>query len=158
MIRTGSLQDYNLSISGGSKTGTYLISGSYFTNEGVLIGNSFERGSLRINTRSEKGRVTFGENLVLTNSMLHAPAEGNPFYDMPQMLPIIPVRGDAFISATNPEGWGIGTTGAVTYAWNSVAASDLSPRRSNFAKAVGNAYAEVKLFDWLTYRFNTGLG
>jgi TonB-dependent starch-binding outer membrane protein SusC len=156
VIRTGSLQDYNLSLSGGSKTGTYLISGSYFTNQGALIGNSFNRGSFRVNTRSEKGRVTFGENLVLTNSNLRSPTEGNPFYDLPQMLPIIPVRGDQFITNTNPEGWGIGTTEAVTYAWNSVAVNNLSSRRANYAKLVGNGYAELKIVEGLSYKFNVG--
>ena len=156
VIRTGTLQDYNLSISGGSKTGTYLISGSYFTNDGVLIGNSFNRGSLRVNTRSKKGRVTFGENLVLTNTNIRAPSEGNPFYDLPQMLPIIPVQGDQFVSPTNPEGWGIGTTEAVTYAWNSVAVNNLSSRRTNYGKLVGNGYLEVDLFEGITYKFNVG--
>jgi TonB-dependent starch-binding outer membrane protein SusC len=156
VIRTGTLQDYNLSLSGGSKTGTYLISGSYFTNEGALIGNSFNRGSLRVNTRSEKGRVTFGENLVLTNSNIRAPSDGNPFYDMPQMLPIIPVQADEFITATNPEGWGIGTTDAVTYAWNSVAVNNLAPRRTNYAKLVGNGYIDVKILEGLNYKFNVG--
>jgi TonB-dependent starch-binding outer membrane protein SusC len=154
--RTGSLQDYNLSMSGGSKTATYLISGSYFRNEGVLIGNAFNRGSLRVNTKSQKGRVTFGENLVLTHTKIRAPSEGNPFYDMPQMLPIIPVRGNQFITNTNPEGWGIGTNNAVTYAWNSVAVNNLSSRKTTFAKLMGNAYVDVKLLDGINYKFNVG--
>jgi TonB-linked SusC/RagA family outer membrane protein len=160
VIRTGSLQDYNLSLSGGSKTGTYLISGSYFTNEGVLIGNSFNRGSLRVNTRTEKGRVTFGENLVLTNSNIKSDIrgqfEGNTFFDLPQMLPIIPVQSDEFISGLNPEGWGIGTTNAVTYALNPVAVNNLSSRRTNYAKMVGNGYVDVKLLEGLNYKFNVG--
>jgi TonB-linked SusC/RagA family outer membrane protein len=161
-MRTGSMQDYNLSLSGGSKTGTYLVSGSYFANDGVLIGNSFNRGSLRINTRIQKGRVTFGENLVLTSSTMKQPGvpnEGNPFYDLPQMLPIIPVKSERYIDidpVNNPEGWGIGTTDAVTYAYNQVAIHNLGSRRSNYAKLVGNAYMDVKILDWLSYKFNTG--
>lgn len=156
VIQTGSMQDYNLTLSGGTESGSYLVSGSYFMNEGVLIGNSFNRGSLRVNTQSRKGRITFGENLVITNTNTKAPGEGNPFYDMPQMLPVIPLSGDQFINNVNPEGWGIGTTDAVTYAWNSVAVNNLVRQRNNFAKIVGNAYADLKIFDWLKYRFNVG--
>jgi TonB-dependent starch-binding outer membrane protein SusC len=156
VVRTGSIQDYNITLSGGTQSGSYLVSGSYFTNQGVLIGNSFNRGSLRVNTRTEKGRVVFGENLVLTNTMTRAPGEGNPFYDMPQMLPIIPIRGEQFINNVNPEGWGIGTNDAVTYAWNSVAVNNLVSQRTNYAKLVGNAYLDVKILDWLKYRFNIG--
>lgn len=156
VIRTGNMQDYNISLSGGTSSSSYLISGSYFTNKGVLIANDFDRASLRVNTKSEKGRVTFGENLLLTNTNVNVPGEGNPFYDMPQMLPIIPVRDPSFFSMTNPEGWGTGTTDAVTYAWNSVAVANLVRSPSNYAKLVGNAYVDVELFDWLKYRFNTG--
>ncbi len=156
ITQVGSMQDYNLSLSGGSTTGSYLLSGSFYKNEGVLVGHSFERASLRINTRVTRGRVTFGENMVLSNSNTSVPNEGNPFYDFPQMLPVIPVKGPAYISPTNPAGWGIGTTDAVTYAYNTVAVNDLARRGSNFAKLVGNAYLDVKLFDWLTYRFNAG--
>ncbi|QMU31228.1 SusC/RagA family TonB-linked outer membrane protein [Adhaeribacter radiodurans] len=161
VMRTGNVQDYNLSLSGGSKTGTYLISGSYFTNKGVLIGNSFERATLRVNTRSTKGRITFGENMVLSNSNTKDipgtnTTEINPFYNAPQMLPIIPVRDPSYINSTNPAGWGFGRVDAVTYVSNPVAIADLNPRKFNYAKLVGNAFVDVKIADWLTYRFNTG--
>ncbi len=52
-----------LGISGGSENGNYLISASYFKNKGVLIGNDFERVSLRVNTEARKGRLTVGENI-----------------------------------------------------------------------------------------------
>ncbi|HYG18257.1 MAG TPA: SusC/RagA family TonB-linked outer membrane protein, partial [Ohtaekwangia sp.] len=156
MIRTGNVQDYNLSLSGGSATSTYLISGSYFKNEGVLIGHSFNRGSLRINSATTRGRVTFGENLVMTHSTTKTPREGNPFYDMPLMLPIIPVQDPGYINPLNPEGWGIGTTDKVTYAYNPVAVNNLTLGTSNYAKLVGNAFVDVKIFDWLNYKFNVG--
>ncbi len=156
VIRTGSIQDYNVTLSGGSETSSYLVSGSYFRNEGAIIGQSFDRASLRLNTKSEIGRVTFGENILISNSVDQSPGSGNPFYDMPGMLPVIPVQDNDYISATNPNGWGIGTTDAVTYAWNSVALNDIDSRRANFAKLVGNAFVDVEFTDWLYYKFNAG--
>lgn len=158
VLRTGSLQDYNLSLSGGTKTSSYLVSGSYFKNDGYVTGSGFDRASLRINTRSELGRFTVGENLVLTNSNLQNFPIGNPIYDMAGMLPVIPVQDPRYINANNPLGYGIGTyPDAVTYAYNPVAARNLASNRSNFAKAVGNAYLDFKFADWLSYRFNAGL-
>ena len=158
-LHTGSLQDYNLTLSGGTKTGTYLISGSYFKNNGYVIGSNFDRASLRINTKSQFGRFTFGENALLTNSNIQNPPTGiNPIYDMAGMLPVIPVQDPRYVSATNPNGYGIGTyPDAVTYNYNPVAARDLSTTKSNYAKLVGNGYIDVKLTDWLTYRANAGL-
>lgn len=159
VLHTGSLQDYNLTLSGGTKTSSYLISGSYFKNDGYVIGSNFDRTSLRINTRSQLGRFTVGENIVLTNSNIQNPPAGiNPIYDMAGMLPVIPVQDPRYINASNPGGYGIGTNpDAVTYAFNPVAARNLSTTKSNFAKLVGNAYLDVKLTDWLTYRANAGL-
>ncbi|GAB3279928.1 TonB-dependent receptor [Larkinella harenae] len=158
VLRTGSLQDYNLTLSGGTKTGSYLVSGSYFKNAGYVTGSDFDRASLRINTRSELGRFTVGENLVLTNSNIQNFPAGNPIYDMAQMLPVIPVQDPRYSNASNPMGYGIGTfPDAVTYAFNPVAARNLASNRSNFAKAVGNAYLDFKFADWLSYRFNAGL-
>ncbi|MGA0557916.1 SusC/RagA family TonB-linked outer membrane protein [Larkinella sp. VNQ87] len=158
VLQTGNLQDYNLSLSGGTKTGNYLISGSYFDNTGYVRGTGFNRASLRINTRSEFGRFTIGENLVLTNSNTRNFPAGNPIYDMASNLPVIPVQDPRYVSATNPEGWGIGSyPDAVTYAFNPVAARNLASNKSNFAKLVGNGYLEFKFADWLSYRFNAGL-
>ncbi|RRB09355.1 SusC/RagA family TonB-linked outer membrane protein [Larkinella rosea] len=159
VLRTGNLQDYNLTLSGGSKTSTYLISGSYFNNTGYVRGTDFKRGSLRINSRSEFGRFTFGENLVLTNSNgNNIPGGINPIYDMASNLPVIPVQDPRYISAANPGGYGIGTyPDAVTYAFNPVAARNLATNKSNFAKLVGNGFLDFKFADWLTYRFNAGL-
>ncbi|MGF7215285.1 TonB-linked SusC/RagA family outer membrane protein [Spirosoma lacussanchae] len=158
VLQTGNLQDYNLTLSGGSKTGTYLISGSYFGNKGYVIGSGFDRASLRINTRSTVGRFTFGENALLTNSNIENFPAGNPIYDMAGMLPVIPVQDPRYVNASNPGGYGIGTNpDAVTYAFNPVAVRNLASNKSNFAKLVGNAYLDVKLADWLTYRANAGL-
>lgn len=159
VLRTGNLQDYNLTLSGGSKTSTYLISGSYFNNTGYVRGSDFKRGSLRINSRSEFGRFTFGENLVLTNSNgNNIPGGINPIYDMASNLPVIPVQDPRYVNAGNPGGYGIGTyPDAVTYAFNPVAARNLSTNKTNFAKAVGNGFLDFKFADWLTYRFNAGL-
>ena len=157
IIQLGKINDYNVSLSGGSKNNSFMISGSAFNNEGVLKGRSFERYSLRLNSKSEIGRVTVGENMVLTHSINENPGAGNPFYDMPQLLPVIPVQSDDYINVSNPEGWGTGTTNAVTYAWNPVAINNLSHNKSTYSKIVGNAYVDVKIADWITYRFNAGL-
>lgn len=157
MIRNGTMQDYNLSISGGSATSSYLVSGSYYDNQGILEGRDFERYSLRLNTESKIGRVTFGENILLTHTINRTPGEGNPFYDMPQLLPVIPVQSEDYISDINPEGWGIGSVNAPSYAWNPVAILNLSHQDNNFSKLVGNAYLNVELADWISYRFNAGL-
>jgi len=159
VFRTGNDQDYNLNISGGSATSNYLISGSYYNNKGPVIGNDFQRTSLRINTEAKKGILTVGENMMLSNTNGNNPGAGiNVFYESAGMLPTIAVQGDQYKSIQyNPAGWGMGTTDNPTYASNYVAVNSLDKINYNFAKIVGNAYAELKLANWLSYRFNAGL-
>lgn len=156
-IQTGGMQDYNLSASGGTQNSNYLISGSYFDNKGVVRGYDFKRGSLRINTEAQKGRLKIGENLLLSSTLSKYPVGINAFYDMPQLLPIIPVQSSAYITDDNPWGYGIGTDAATTYAINPVALNSLRKGKDTYSKAVGNAYLDFKLTNWLNYRFNTGL-
>lgn len=156
--RTGNDQDYNLSVSGGSKTSSYLLSGSYYKNQGVLIGNSFERASLRINTEARRGILTLGENMMLSATNGANPGGGvNAFYEAPQMLPVIAVQGNDYKTIQyNPVGWGMGTTAIPTYASNYPAVAALDRQTYHFAKLVGNVYAELKFTSWLSYRFNLG--
>lgn len=163
--RTGSDEDYNIALSGGSEYTKYLISGSFYNNKGVLQANSFNRTSLRINTETKKGIITIGENAVFTNSNAKNPNRGNPFFDSPQSLPTVPVRSPAFVNTAgnfNPQGYSLGTndTGSnpdVSYANNMVAINDLSQGTSSYGKLVGNGFIDIKIFDWLSYRLNGGL-
>jgi TonB-dependent starch-binding outer membrane protein SusC len=158
IIRHGNDQDYTVSISGGSATSSYLIAGSYYSNEGVLIANDFQRPSIRINLETHKGRLTIGENLVLSNSTGEYPGGGiNAFYEAPTMLPIIAVQGPQYAGIPgNPAGWGFGSNEVPTYANNYVAVSALDIIHYDYARALGNAYAEFKFTNWLNYRFNLG--
>lgn len=158
IIRTGNDQDYNLGISGGSPTSSYLISGTYYRNEGVLIGNDYQRPSLRINTETRRGRFSFGENLMLSTSASNYPGGGiNAFYEAPTMPPIIAVKGPQYTGIpSDPAGWGFGTNDVPTFANNYVAVASLDKIHATDSRIVGNAYAEFKLSDWLTYRFNAG--
>lgn len=157
--RTGNDQDYNMNISGGTKTSSYLIAGNYYKNQGVLIGNDFQRASMRINTETHKGIFSIGENMMISNTSGNNPGGGiNAFYETSNMLPIIAVQGDQYKTIpSNPAGWGMGTTQVPSYASNYIAVSNLDKIHYNYAKVVGNAYAELKFTNWLTYRLNAGV-
>ncbi|HTM93151.1 MAG TPA: carboxypeptidase-like regulatory domain-containing protein, partial [Flavisolibacter sp.] len=76
IYRTGPVQDYNVGISGGSQTANFLLSAGYYKNKGVLIANEFDRASLRLNSEFRKGRLSLGENMLLSNSNSKNPGGG----------------------------------------------------------------------------------
>ncbi len=159
MMKDGSTQDYMLSLSGGSNTATYYLSGDYFKNSGTLIDNSFERAGVRLNTTGQRGRFKVGENVYL--SYTHTdPAEGNVFLDMLSMPPTMPVRDTSryYDAVENPQAWSYGdpqyanTFGTNTYALNQLRQTDLT-----FYKVRGNAFVEFRIFDFLNYKYNAGI-
>ncbi len=157
LMRTGSTQDYNLTLSGGSATGTYLISGNYFKNKGTIIDNSFERANFRVNTTGERGRFSFGEFFLF--SYTHDDyLEGEPLVEMLRMLPTMPIQGSRYVGPSNPEGWAIGDqTFANTFGTNPVALQNLLQRDLYSYRARGNAFVQFEIIEGLAYKFNAGL-
>ena len=162
-LRTGAVQDYNVSVSGGGNGSKYFVSGGYFKDEGVLIGRSFERAAFRVNTEATRGRFKFGQNMAISSSTANSPFQGgafagNPWYDMFSSVPLIPVRDDSLISSNNPGGWGYGSNASInTFSRNQVAVANITSVKSNFAKLLGNAYIDFKIIDGLNYKFNAGI-
>lgn len=69
MSRTAMITNHNLTISGGSDNATFLISGGYFGQEGVLNHTNFNRGSLRANSAFKiSNKIRAGQNLVFVRS------------------------------------------------------------------------------------------
>ncbi|QES88580.1 SusC/RagA family TonB-linked outer membrane protein [Rhizosphaericola mali] len=162
VYRASSYQDYNVSVSGGSPTSKYFISGGYYQNDGTVVGNSFNRASFRINSEVKKGILTFGENLTLTASNNKYPGGGvNAFTNTSMMLPTIKVQDPSYTDPinypSNPQGWGMGSTDNPSYANNYLAAASLDKISIAYGKVIGNVYAGLKLTNWLDYKFNAGL-
>jgi TonB-linked SusC/RagA family outer membrane protein len=159
VLRTGHLQDYNLNFSGGTRNANIFISGSYLKDEGTLLGRSFDRAALRINSEASRGRFKISQNLMLSNSNRRAPFEGNfevgnSWQVMFANLPILPVRSNNYVTAINPGGYGIGSSDIPTFARNPVAVNDLWRIKSNFFKALGNIYVDLRILNSLNYRLN----
>ena len=63
------IQDHYISISRGTKDNSYVISASYFNQDGTIIGSNYERLTLRANTAMQVNRwLKIGENLSFVNS------------------------------------------------------------------------------------------
>lgn len=150
-FQTALRTDNNLTISGGSESGTYLLSLNHQSNEGTTIGSTSERIGIRLNTESTRGILTVGENLAITNFDVQE-LNTNPIADVTRMLPTIPVY-----DSNNPGGFGYGNENrARTFGVNPVAREALEDAATVNQRIRGNAYLEL---DWsfLNYRFNYGL-
>ncbi len=158
IMKTGGIQNYNLTASGGSPTANYLVSGSYLNQDGTIMNTNFARASLRVNTEATRGRVRIGENLAA--SQVHQRVYPNgifggaalPLIDVVLLPPTIPVR-----DSTSASGWGYGTSATPNYGTNPVGALTANYTRLRSNAVIGSAFADVSLFKGLSYRLNLGI-
>lgn len=152
-FKQGSVQDYNLGFAGGGPNSNFNVSGGYFRQDGTVVGPKFDRYSFRVNTGFNRGRLRVGENLLLTRAkqtrLNNAPLTGSPFINLPQLLPVTPVR-----DATVPGGFGIGNLNASTFATNPIALQELFSNTGVSNRLQGNVYGEVDILSFLRYRLN----
>ena len=96
VFRKGTVQNVSLSASGGNDKTRFYISGGFNRNESMLIGNRFERASLRINVDNEASeRLTIGTQIGLyytTNNQVRTSYDGGQGAAQSTALPIFPVR------------------------------------------------------------------
>jgi len=81
VLRTGIMQQYQLSIKGGDDNTTYYLSGSYRGEEGIQLNNKFERmsGVLNIDQRLTE-KLSVSTNLTLSRA-LNKRVKGDNFLD-----------------------------------------------------------------------------
>ena len=150
VFRQGAIQDHVLQVSGGGPATSYLLSGGYFKQDGVIINTGFERYSFRLNSEARRGRFTFGENLALARAIRDIPI-GNQLIDALRFPPVIPVRDE-----NSPSGYGVGTDDIPTFGVNPIGSAELRDERDRSHQAFGTIYGEASILSNLRYRLNIG--
>ncbi len=95
IMRVGSSQNHNVSMSGGGRTSNYRASINYLNQEGVMRDNMMERynGRLTFNQRALNDRL----NLIFTGAMTineNSPTDGRNFVLAYNMIPVAPIKND----------------------------------------------------------------
>jgi len=151
-MKTALVQDYNVSISGGSQAGNYFVSGGYFNNEGMMYGNSFDRYTFRVNTNGTKGRFSFGQTFNFAQTD-RDPLQTSSYIDIVRMVPTIPVY-----DPNNLGGFGYGSeANARTFGTNPIAREEIEDTNTKIYRLRGTFWGEAKITDFLKYKLNVGI-
>ncbi|NCU36608.1 TonB-dependent receptor [Candidatus Falkowbacteria bacterium] len=139
--RSGLMNNYNLSISGGSDKITYYFSAGYFVDNGIIEGNDYTRYVFRLaNDFKPADFIKLGYNLNINVSKNDN--KPNVFDDAYRMAPTAPVQ--------YPNGnWGYLQALSVA---NPVAQLHYTNDIFKQQRLLGNVYAELKPVDGLTLR------
>lgn len=108
-FQDASFNTYDISASGGDDKTSFYASGSYTDQDGILIGNSFQRISGRLNLNHKiNEKFDFGLNVGITKSTNNRVSDDNQFSTPLQLIaqsPLTPVRdqeGNLYDDALNP--------------------------------------------------------
>jgi len=157
-LRTASIFNTNLRISGGGENATYSVSANHLDQEGIVKQSNIERNTFRVNTSYQKGRLKLEENLGLTRTI----DRPNPYFNIERdHIPTAPI----FSNSDVFEGGFAGTAdpdGALAFhgvedVINSLGLATLEERKVTRDGIIGNVIGSYELFKGLTYKLNLGL-
>jgi TonB-linked SusC/RagA family outer membrane protein len=148
------IQNYTLSVNGGSEKTKYLLSAGVFSQDGLLQQSGYNRYSLR-STLDQKfnNLLTVGTHLQVNHSNRKYSDDplSNVFrYGFPTM-PVKNPNGSWYYAIDDPQ-----FASYVEGRWNPVAdASQIVDNTSGF-RSFGDVYAELKFGEHLSFRTNFG--
>lgn len=156
MFRAAPIQQHKVELSGGSDKSRMFASVGYFDQEGIMKGAGYRRGDARFNSdHTISKRITFGQNFYVAfdERKVEQNAGGRT-----QLQHII--RSSPYFPVYNPDNNGgfFGSQGVDgSDPENPVRVAALDKQNQQRLKFLGNAYVDVKLFDFLSYRFQGGV-
>lgn len=156
IFRKAAMQQYYLSVSGGSELSRYSLSGEYNDQQGIVDITGYKRYGMRAKSETTKGRLKFGETILLTREKwIRMPSGwggqgGNPVGSAVKMIPVFEIYDTAAVG-----GYG-GAYGPVVNVANPVAQLNLQEISYELTSIQANAYAEATILPSLKYKFNLG--
>ena len=147
ILRNSWQQNHNLSLSGGSEKSTYFLSAGYLTDEGIVIGNKYNRYTVRANNDFKlTNKIKVGIISSYTTSTNQNVNLGGAYNDSYRAAPIIQ-------SLVNGR---YGNTSVYQNVGNPILDIQNGDDKTLDNRLIGTFYAEYKPVEWLTFRSGMG--
>lgn len=158
MFRNAPITDNQLSLSGGSDKSRFYTSIGYFNQDGIMQATNYNRQSFRINSDHDINKfVTIGQTLLASTDEQIAERDGGGrslVMNMMRMIPYWPERDPTKLGGFSTTAQGLDATDPENPL--RVAEMEQLNRINTGFKFLGSIFANVKLTDFLTYRFTAG--
>lgn len=168
VFRTGMIQNYHLSIDGGSDQFTYSMSGSWFKQEGTLIGSDYSRFTARLNTSYKATPwMKIGENISFMAGVAKNTFESGDNSSQPEagilaasfaMAPWDPTHyPDGTVNRLGEDMSGkIAASSNYKNVTNPFSMVEYSHPKRNNSRFVGNVFIELTPIKYLTWKTTYG--
>lgn len=152
IFQVAPMQNYHMSVLGGTEKSNYSITGGYYQQEGIIKGSDFERYTFRVNSSHQvNDRIKIGEHIAFTSQTKNSIPENNEYESVLNhaigMAPYDPVYLEdgslAPSTANNLEN----PVGMIKHTNDTY--------KSN--RVVGNVFADIEIIDNLHFKSDFGV-
>ncbi|MDR2843113.1 MAG: TonB-dependent receptor [Candidatus Symbiothrix sp.] len=155
-LRAGFVHNHQLSISGGDEKTRYVVSGNYFSQDGIIKNTDFERYSFRVNLDREVFKnLRIGLNAIGSHSTQNGLSSlsndniVNTWVSILRTPPIVPIYNtDGSYNYKNPY--------SINVEDNTLADIENTISRTILNRVLGNFFAEYRITSGLTAKVNAG--
>jgi TonB-linked SusC/RagA family outer membrane protein len=160
IFRQAPMQNHTVSIGGGNENATFLFSGNYFNQDGIVINNNLKRYTSRFRVDAKYDRFRFGANFNPSYSENNTVSSEGPWSSGTAIggLVATAVGYSPLFPVYNPDGtytdsvntWGYGQTNQL----NPVAMAMLMKDKTKNFRLLASTYASYDITEGLTYRLS----
>ena len=153
ILRTGIIQNYELSASGGGETTRYYTSVAHYDEEGVILNTGLKRTTLRFNSTTDLGKFSFGNSVTYSRSVFDREYSGNGFNILGWAIrnsPTVAIFNDRTVGGFGGPTQDDGNDRVL----NPVAVQSLLDNQSTVNRLLGNVYGAYDLADGLEARIS----
>ncbi|MEX0660585.1 MAG: TonB-dependent receptor [Balneolaceae bacterium] len=157
LLGTGTIQDYNLSIQGGSERSSFFISGNFADEKGMMKSSYFDRYGLKINSNHNVGeRLSISQNLTIarttSNTLNTQSAQLGVLWSAIRFHPGLPVQFEDGSYSSNQISGEFGDINNPIFTVEEDSDSNNERRR-----VLGNVQADLDLVHGFSLRGNVGI-
>lgn len=146
LFQTAFMQSHNISASGGNERTTYALGGGYMDQEGIAIGSSFKRLTLRGNFDTQvKEWLKMGVNMTFANSKQEITVDE-------ESLILIALKQTPNVAVRNADGEYDGPDTDEYVQSNPVGLAMLKTNENEKTSIRGNVYADFSIIKGLTFK------
>ncbi|MBK3516476.1 SusC/RagA family TonB-linked outer membrane protein [Carboxylicivirga marina] len=147
VYKTGIVQNYNLSMSGGTESTKVYFSLGYFDDNGTVLSSNFKRYSSKINVSHKVNSfITAGVNTLMSYSITNGPPSGSGGAN--------PTRSADIINAASPVKvngeWAWGNRAVLDF--NPVALAEMDIYRSKGMRSMISSFLDISILPSLSFK------
>lgn len=166
VFRTAKVRNVYFAATNGTEHSSYHFSAGYLDQEGVIVNSGFKRLNLKLNSKHEVKKFTFGQQVMFTNSNIQVVPEGEEYSSvMGNAISVDPFSKPYVTDSLGNKVWGpslytnnqnpVATTelGRIDVAGSAITGGKYDYIQN---RLLGTFYAQVQPFKFLTFKSQVG--